>query len=214
MRGIADRLWARTPLTNDQWKKIKKSFERVGVDADKAMAPQGLLGYGYQPLRQALPNIALECAAFLQIHKGAPTAKKLAAEQSDIIKLCNDLHTWLGDPRNLTPYDFSARQHLFRIDDLALRMRADLETLVATLECCRDKLAMGSSQGTRNRKAHNKFWEELTRVWHDNVGKNTKWTASVDLGRFLIACSAPFFPKETTDKKISTFIERYAASSK
>jgi hypothetical protein len=51
-------------------------------------------------------------------------------------------------------------------------------------------------------------------VWHDNVGKETKWQASNHLASFLIACSEPFFPEEATDPAISAFIERNVASSK
>jgi hypothetical protein len=73
---------------------------------------------------------------------------------------------------------------------------------------------MGTSRGKKNRTPHSQFWKELTHVWHDNVGRETKWQASNHLASFLIACSKPFFPGEATDPAISAFIERNVTSSK
>src|SRR5262245_61859925 len=164
-RRTADDLLPRRYVTDEEWGEIRKSFERVGVDADTVMLPIGPFGHR-QSLRGALPGIALACVQFLQIEKGAPTPKQLAENQSQTIKLCSDLRAWLSDPRNYAPYDFNVRRHLFRLDELAGSMRADLETLIAELERGRDMLAvMGASQGKGNRRAHNLFWGELTRVW-------------------------------------------------
>jgi hypothetical protein len=82
------------------------------------------------------------------------------------------------------------------------------------LERCRNELAaMGTSRGKGNRKLHVRFWHALTRIWRDNAG-NGKWDASNHLAEFLIACSQPFFPEESTDTAISAYVERLNDSSK
>jgi hypothetical protein len=73
---------------------------------------------------------------------------------------------------------------------------------------------MGTSRGKPNRKLHVRFWDVLWRIWLDNVGDDVPWTASNHFARFLIACSQPFFPEETTDTAITAFIERRGISCK
>jgi hypothetical protein len=73
---------------------------------------------------------------------------------------------------------------------------------------------MGTSRGKLNRSLHRLFWAALRRIWLDNVGDDVKWTASGHLAKFLIACSQPFFPEETTDGAITAFIEERGGSRK
>jgi hypothetical protein len=58
------------------------------------------------------------------------------------------------------------------------------------------------------------FWDELTRIWFDNVGEGVEWEANDHFAKFLIACSEPFFPEDTTNKKIDDFIRHRGVSRK
>jgi hypothetical protein len=177
-------------LTDMQWQKIRASLKVVGVDADVVM-------FGKLPLRQGLVRIAEGCEieSYLQQERLTSTPKQLAARQARTMELCGALLAHLDDARNSFQYNFRRhRLQVFLPGELVGRMRADLKTLIAKSKRTHDMLAMkGNSRGRKNRKLHNYFWEELTRVWYANVGKK-KWTASVDLARFLFVCSQPFYP--------------------
>jgi hypothetical protein len=45
-------------------------------------------------------------------------------------------------------------------------------------------------------------------VWDAIIPDGVRWTASNHFATFLIACSAPLFPEETTEAAVSAFIER------
>jgi hypothetical protein len=85
----------------------------------------------------------------------------------------------------------------------------DLEMFIKELERCRDKLvAMGGRQGKNNSTAHNMFWEKLMRVWYAEVGKGIV-RPQKQPANFLLACSEPYFPEETTPKAVDTFVQRH-----
>jgi hypothetical protein len=194
-------------VTDKQWQPIKASLKDVGVNADEVRVETGL---GEWPLRQALPLIAEGCHINLSVRKDSPTPKQLVAKQSRTIKLCKDLSAWLDDPCNYDRTNPDKHWLQFpRLAGLAARARMDLSAFVAELECCREELtAMGTSQGQHFQKLHVRFWKELKRVWDGNVGGKRR---AKHLTNFLIACSKPFFPEETTDGAINAFIERGAA---
>jgi hypothetical protein len=84
----------RAALTYDQWKRVKESFEDVGVDADAVMVEtwnrQG-------PLREMLPRMAEVCDFYVWNRKVRPTPVTLGEKQEITIKHCKDLLTRLGD---------------------------------------------------------------------------------------------------------------------
>ena len=200
-------------VTEKQWQQIKAKLKAVGVNADAVRVKTGL---GEWPLRQGLPLIAEGCDINSRVRKASSTPKQLAAEQNRTIELCKALLARLDDPHHYNRVDPDTQWlHFPRLANLAGRSREDLSALVAELERCRDELtAMGTSQGKHFQKLHGQFWKELMSVWRDNVAKDVDWQASSHLANFLIACSMPFFPEETTDGAISAFIERNAVSSK
>jgi hypothetical protein len=202
--------FAEAYLTNEQWQEIKASLNKVGVNADTVRVKTGL---GKQWLRDGLPIIAQGRDINSRLRKAFATPKQLAAEQNHTIELCKTLLARLDDPCNYNRVDPDTGWLQFSgFADLAAHTRADLSALIAKLEHCRDELmAMGTSQGKHFQKVHVQFWKELDRVWHENV--RVRWTAK-DQTKFLVACSMPFFPEDTTYGAINAFIERGTASSK
>jgi hypothetical protein len=206
---LADRLWSRAPITDEQWKPIRAAFKAVGVDADDVIA-KTWLGNRYLRLRKALPLIAEDCDRSLHLQKVLPTPKKLAAKQASIVELCNDLITRLSDPDsyNRISSDDPLWLQFPQLVHLAARAKESLSALVAELEQCRDELtAVGSNRGKSNSTAHIQFWKKLTRVFDDNVSKDVKFRNQHKIN-FLRACSNQFFPEEATDSALSAFVEK------
>jgi hypothetical protein len=202
-------------LTNKEWQKIQESFKAVGLNADTVMIKTGV-GKCEWPLRYGIPLIAQCCDINSRLRKDSSTPKQLSAEQSRTIEFCRAVLARLDNPRNYNRIDPDTHWlHFPRLTHLAARTRQDLSALIAELGRCRDELmARGTSQGKHFQKLHVQFWKELTRVWHANVSADVKWQKGNHLASFLIACSEPFFPEETTDGAISAFIERGTPPSK
>jgi hypothetical protein len=213
--------------TEEQWDKVKKILDGVGVDADAVLIDPSLLPHGFAreavrwSLRDQLPFIIQRCAIDSLIQKRFPTALDLAKEQDRTIGLCRDLLARLGgdaygEPSKHNRLDPETHWLQFpRLSRLEDRIRTDLEAYIAELERCRNELAAtGTSRGKGNRKLHVQFWDALTRIWRDNVGEGVKWDRSNHLAKFLIACSEPFSPEDTTGGAISAYIERLPDSSK
>jgi hypothetical protein len=188
-------------LTDEQSRKIRKTLADVHVDADAVMVTTGL---GEWPLLEGLPFIAGDCefAARLRLVAGPPW--QAAKTFSDTIELCNGLLVRLDDPWNYNRVDSGSHDLRFpHLSIVAGRARAGLKALAAELERCRATL-MATSGRIGARDVHIRFWTELRQVWRANVRKGT----NKRLAKFVIACSEPFFPEETTDTAVSAFIER------
>jgi hypothetical protein len=197
-------------LADKEWQKITASLNAVGVDADKVLVEW--LGKEPLPLRDVLPVIAFNCDLTSHLLEALePTPKRLIAKQGHTIEICNDLIAWLGDPSNYSRIDPDTHwplqfPHLAALTAQALQ---DLEALVAELKRCRNELtAMGVSLGKPISTAHKQFWKELMRVWDGSVSKDVIWS-NEHLTDFLIACSEPLFPEETTFGTISAFFEDF-----
>jgi hypothetical protein len=202
-------------FAEEDWQKIWRSCKAVDVDADSiTVRIRGLPGE-WLPLRQAVPLIAQGCDYTSRLQQQVLTPRELAKEQSHIIDLCSALRTRLDGPKNYNRFDPATHHLQFhpRIYKLAWRVQAALEEFVAELERCRNELTtMGSDRGKGNSTAHNQFWKELTHIWDAHVNKD-KQTAKY-LAKFLLACSVPFFPEETTYGAVDAFVEREIASRK
>jgi hypothetical protein len=190
-------------LTEDQWKKVRESFADVGVDADTVMVETR---NRQVPLREMLPRMAEGCDIVVRHMKDTPTPSQLATEQEQTIKLCKDLLARLSG--QFTHVDYGILQN-GRGSRRRQRICENLEPFIKELEDCRDRLtAMGGNQGKSNNTAHNLFWKKLMLVWYAETGKGIargqKYPAN-----FLLACSEPYFPKETSPKAVDTFVQRH-----
>jgi hypothetical protein len=212
--------------TDEQWAKVKTMLKNVGIDDDAVLIGPGISakqawtirGFVDEPVRCSLRDELLYIIerCDIDLRMASPTPQELAEEQDHTTGLCRDLLARLDDParhNRISPETHTMQfWELPRLED---RLRADLQAYVAYLERCRDELvAEGTSRGKQNRMLHVRFWEALTRIWLDNVSDDVSWTASGHLANFLIACSQPFFPEETTDTAITAFIERRRISRK
>lgn len=198
-------------LTDKEWQKITASFNAVGVDADTVLV-EFWSGKEPLPLRDVLPMIAFNCDLTSHLLEALePTPKQLIAKQGRTVEICNDLIAWLDNPSNYSRVDPDTHWPLQfpHLATLTTRTLRDLEALVAELERCRNELtAMGICQGKPINTAHKQFWKELLRVWDGSISKDVIWS-NKHLTNFLIACSEPLFPEETTFDEINAFFGRF-----
>jgi hypothetical protein len=189
-------------LTDPQAQKIRKSLADVKVDADTVMVATGL---GEWPLLEGLPLIADDCELASRIRQVSGPSWQADETLSDTIDLCNRLLDRLDDPWNYNRVDPDTHDLQFpQLSSVAGRTSDDLKALVAELERCRPMLGkIGGRRGSRD--VHIRFWEKLRQVWRANVRKGT----GKQLARFVIACSEPFFPEQTTASAVSTFIKHH-----
>jgi hypothetical protein len=201
-------------INDDEWKEIKKCLAKASVNADDVEVQ---LFATATPLRDAV-NCLFGCCSIDEPRycKGL-TPRDVAKNQTTAIKHIADLNNELSGLVNTlssasTLGKIGPMQDVFefpKLNELVFAVQPRLHALAAELTRCRDKLmALGANRGEHLRKPHVRFWEYLTRIWFDNVGKDKH------LAIFLRACSKPFFPKEIKGGAVEAFIDRYAASSK
>jgi hypothetical protein len=223
-------------VTDSEWRRIKTSLERVGVDADAVKVPfyvpDGQEWPSYLPplsnpkwlgpewpLREMLPALFERSDPnnpydYRVYQAPRPTPRELAKKQIDTIKRCNDLIAWLDNYKNYNRdtvmSKYSRIMQMFEFPELvrlASTAKDHLSALVAELERCRDKLAaMGASRGGHRRKVHITFWKELTRIFDVHVDNDVKYRNQHKIN-FLQACSAPYCPKEATVSALTAFVE-------
>jgi hypothetical protein len=218
------------PLTDPEWLAIKQNAA-VGFDADTVLAHVGM-SLGEMSLRAALPFIAAGCEIASSDQKGwdtrtarynaSITLQALAKEHARSIELCRELLARLGDGEpdgDLGKHNRRASlgepcgddpKHWLqfpRLPSWERRARAVLQEGIAELERARAEAAAMGGRGKGNRKPHVRFWDKLWRIWLDNVDADVPWMVSNHFADFLIACSQPFFPEDTTDIAVTGFIK-------
>jgi len=200
-------------LTDPKREAIKTSLADVDVDADTVTVSRKGKEFS---LYDGVPLLAWHCERAILLRKIVPTSKDVADEQDAVLKLCHELSAALDDCsyNSLSPDPNSSNPpaSLMRFPELAdpaWRLEAALHAFTAELQRCLNVMATsGSGRGRANATAHRLFWKELTHLWRANLGKDVKWgMRSNRLASFIIACSRPFFPEETTDKAVGHFVE-------
>jgi len=207
---------ARRYLTDPEWQAIKTSLGSVDVDADTVTVTVNRYGKEFS-LRDGLAIMAWRCGgAFLRL-KFVPTAKEVAKAQDCVLELCYELKTALAHSNynSLSPDPKPEGDPLTRLKrfpelaEPASHLEAALRAFTAELERCRKVVAAGGDgRGKGNATVHRLFWKELVDVWRANLGKDIHWGMRTNhLESFIIACSGPFFPEETTDTAVRNFVK-------
>jgi hypothetical protein len=88
--------------------------------------------------------------------------------------------------------------------------RVTLTDFIFELQQHRAKLmAIGNSGRLNAAQTHTDYWNKLAQWWNRRAGTPVQQRLySPSLKDFLMACSAPIFPKETTIQAIASFIKR------
>jgi hypothetical protein len=189
-----------------EWRKIKDILACVGIDADAATigdqwwaqpAATAVVA-SRRPLREQLQGFAAEILGLVEFYKqGAPgelTPWQEAAEIREALKQARGLRATLD---NTLTFSFSLHRE---------EVSKPLALLIADAQRFHDRLmAQGSHSSVNARSAHWEYWDWLSVVWHAITAGKTLRLRERGLNSFLLACSGPVFPDETSKSKINDF---------
>jgi hypothetical protein len=185
------------------WREIKCSLARVGVDADAKMVgdrwwaqPDPVTAFTAVPqraLREQLEALASDYRALScwRKERRSLTPKQEAGEIQKVLNALERAHFTLN----------SSRVGLIaRAPDTGAALEA-ISALTAKLTRCRDRLrAYGNRNSANARKAHIEYWGELVMLWKTI-------TDGQGIGHFVYVCSLPVFP-ETTHDRVRAFLNQ------
>jgi hypothetical protein len=195
------------------WQAIRASLAAVGVDLDAAMTDLEMPNNAparERPLQDALQGLAWY---FAVLRTGVMPLWTRARKQR-VDRLRRELTTLTEALAILD--EAKGEGYLGVTDELRAAahgtLHAELTDLIARLHARLDMLTMPSRSSTNARKMHVEYWRELTRLWLA-LTANAERRRHKDLLQFLFGCSAPLFPKATTDKALTAFIERHSPAN-
>jgi hypothetical protein len=138
-----------------------------------------------------------------------PTPKQRAASLTADIEKLEAAYDALGDVfiGPFLPEDPRLTEAELRVCTTSHHVaRLALEEQIAYQRWLRDALVGHSRSSGNAKKKHVQFWQLVTLIWQRL--RATKPRRHKHLQEFLRACSAPLYPKATTDKALTAFVER------
>jgi hypothetical protein len=189
------------------WREIKLSLARVGIDADVKMIGDRWWAQPYpatalaaapqRPLREQLQEMAADYRGLSRMRKEgcSLTPKQEAAEIQKVLSALERAHFTLN----------SSRVGIIAFGSFGSgAIREAMSAYIAKLKRYRDGLMASQPRSSGNaRKVHIEYWGELVVLWK----AITAGQAPRGL-HFLYACSAPAFPEETIQGRIRTFLDQ------
>jgi hypothetical protein len=183
------------------WQKIKLSLDRVGVNADAvtvgdrywAQPPPAtaLTAAPQRPLREQLQEMAADYRGLSQWDSSL-TPKQEAAKIQKVLQALAGAHLALTSSGvGFISYESG-------------NAREAVGALIAKAERHRDRLlARGNRSSANAHKTHIEYWRELVVLWEAITSDQAHRPH-----RFLLACSVPAFPAETTKSRIRRFLDQ------
>ena len=203
------------------WQKIEASLRVVGIDADVEMVsdhwwtwldPKTALTTAPQrPLREQLQELAAEYygRAVYRKQSHSLTPRQEAAEMQEALNWLEPVRAGFAlesiskparaafDPRLL---------HFIRETTVACEV---LTVIITKLKRRVAKLRAEDSRSPFNaRKTHIEYWGRLVLLWQA-ITADQNLQRKRGLNSFLIACSTPVYPEETSKSNINNFRRNY-----
>jgi hypothetical protein len=201
--AIAERNYSAGPPSyqlchkEERLRKIQVTLQGFGVDVES------LIG--------ELESIAFKFEGF-PYWKYLITPREMAAEIQVTVTMINTLRERLDQrPFNYVDYIDPAELRdawpklLFPVLD-TLPAQTTLTALRDELQRRIDKLMTMKGGVSNASKVHREYWTALTRLWCKATAHKADQRRQKHLIKFLIACSEPLFPRQTTDSKVTAFV--------
>ena len=174
--------------------------------------------YGYSTkqwlgVRNRLNEIGIDIAATVAfVAPWSDHTKPTSRPLGDALK---ELASYYGALARLEDHQLKPKQKAMKANQMLTKLKAslagELADFIPELERLKqryDKLAATHNSRRDNPiKTHTRFWLALMALSRtlDEAGQQHK-----HLHEFLFICSKPIFPKATTEKTLTAFIERYS----
>ena len=196
-----------------EWQKIKNILAPLDIDADamtigdpwwEQSTAAALVAEPRRPLREQLQGLAAEFLGLVEFYKqrapGALTPRQEAAEIREALnKFARPLAAALSLDNSLT---FSFSPHRETVSKA-------LAPFIAHAQRFHDRLMAEGSQSSANaRSAHWEYWDWLSLLWQAITAGKTPRLRERGLNSFLLTCSEPVFPDETSKSTINDFLRK------
>ena len=190
------------------WRSIKTSLDRIGIDADAMTVgdrwwaqpdPAAALAAGpKQPLREQLQELAADYRGLAAYSKQGNSLTPLqeAGELREKLK-------------KLEPARAALNSRLLQFIPQTPDALEALTVVIAKVKRHVDRLtAEGSSSRVNARKVHIEYWGKLMLLWQAITADQNRRQRERALDPFLLACSTPAFPQETSKSKVNDFCKK------
>ena len=209
-----------------EWQKIKNILAPLDIDADAmtigdlwwaqacpllvdrelplSHAAAALVAEPRRPLREQLQGLAAEFLGLVEFYKqGAPGAFTPRQETTEIREALNKFARPLAAALSLdNSLTFSFSPHREEVSK-------PLALLIAHAQRLHDRLMAEGSQSSANaRSAHWEYWDWLSLLWQAITAGKTPRLRERGLNSFLLTCSEPVFPDETSKSTINDFLRK------
>jgi hypothetical protein len=191
--------WLDLSYDEPRLRKIQDSLTPLGVDAGSLVGE--------------LQGIVLKFSG-VPYWKFAPTPREVAGDMRETIAMIEALLERLDRRAGLNYLDPPTFDLLFPPLATLGAAEAALTALRAELQPRLDELTArtrgrGSGPSRNAISVHAEYWRELTQLWGEVTAHAASRRQHKHLHEFLYACSEPLFPKETTAKALTAFVDRH-----
>ena len=194
--------------SNAEWQSIKTSLDRIGIDADTMTVgdrwwaqpdPSAALAAGpKQSLREQLRELAADYRGLAAYSKRGHSLTPLQEADEIGEKL-----------KKLEPARAALDSRLLQFIPQTAAAREALAVVIAKAKRHVDKLrAEGSRSSVNARKAHILYWGMLMLLWQATTANQNRRQRERSLNPFLLACSTPAFPEETSKSRVNDFCKK------
>ena len=193
-----------------EWQKIKNILAPLDIDADAMTigdlwwaqsTAAALVAEPRRPLREQLQGLAAEFLGLVEFYKqGAPGALTPGQEASEIREALKQARGFRATLDNTLTFSFSPHRE---------EVSKPLALLIAHAQRLHDRLMAEGSQSSANaRSAHWEYWDWLSLLWQAITAGKTPRLRERGLNSFLLTCSEPVFPDETSKSTINDFLRK------
>jgi len=206
-----------------EWQKIKNILAHLDIDADAmtigdlwwaqaclllvdrelqlSHAAAALVAEPRRPLREQLQGLAAEFLGLVEFYKqGAPGALTPWQEAAEIREALKQARGFRATLDNTLTFSFSPHRE---------EVSKPLALLIAHAQRLHDRLMAEGSQSSANaRSAHWEYWDWLSLLWQAITAGKTPRLRERGLNSFLLTCSGPVFPDETSKSTINDFLRK------
>ena len=193
-----------------EWQKIKNILAPLDIDADAMTigdlwwaqsTAAALVAEPRRPLREQLQGLAAEFLGLVEFYKqGAPRALTPWQEAAEIREALRQARGFRATLDNTLTFSFSPHRE---------EVSKPLALLIAHAQRLHDRLMAEGSQSSANaRSAHWEYWDWLSLLWQAITAGKTPRLRERGLNSFLLTCSEPVFPDETSKSTINDFLRK------